>query len=87
MALGAAIADRRADEVIEEVFCCGRISPVLADFVENSKIEQPRKSRKSAFLAESPLQDFVMSIRSPVIVFGVIDVAPHIAARKTYQRP
>ena len=61
--------------------------PLMADCVE--KLEKSRGCENLANEAHwrfLPLQGAVELIRRPTIVFAVIDVVPHIAARETHQR-
>ena len=79
---------------------CGSVSPSKADMVghkryvrfvrillKKSKIAKPTKSRESRMLRSQPQQGSAEPIRASVIVFALIDVVPHIAAREAHERP
>ena len=55
--------------------------------LKNAKIAGLQKSWNVAHWRFQPLQGSVELMRAPAIVFAVIDVAPHLAARETHQPP
>ena len=63
----------------------GWLRPFSADSVE--KLEnRAKKISKCSGLAISAAVSSVEPIRTPAIVFAVIDVVPYLAARETHER-
>src|SRR6478752_1265707 len=58
----------------------------MTDCVEKLENRGAPKPRKCSAWWFQPLQGSVESMRAPAIVFAVIDVVPHLAAREAHQR-